>query len=111
MSSPTARDPTVCDEKRCNPRINAAWYCIDCDASFCEACWSETIAHRPREVGGAVPVGRDGLPHEKTNYYTAQKFIKILSPPKTDEAIQVLHREDERSTWFGRYLSPCHCTP
>jgi hypothetical protein len=91
------RDPEICEEGRCDPREKAKWFCIDCNATFCESCWSQYLSHRGNRVG------RDGLPHEQTDFKVTQSFKKILFPPKSDQDIQSLHQEDERSTWFGEF--------
>lgn len=100
MSPLPQRETKFCEERRCNPLGRADWYCVDCDAIFCESCWVATIAHRPTMVG-RDRVGRDRMPHEKTNYYITQRFIDILHPPSSEDEIRRLHEEDEQSTWFG----------
>jgi len=84
-----------CEEGRCNPLRRPDWYCVDCDAGLCTSCWTETLAHRRGKKG------RDQMPHEKTNYYIAKRFISILHPPDSPDELQRLHEEDELSTWFG----------
>jgi len=90
------RNPEICDEERCDPPYDKArWYCADCRCSFCDYCWSRVAAHR-RNRGGHRP-------HEKIDFKLAQRFEKILFPPKSNEVIRNLHEKDERSTWFGQF--------
>lgn len=51
--------------------------------------------HRPGKLG------RDRMPHERTNYYIAKRFGTILHPPNSLDTLQSMHEEDELSTWFG----------
>jgi hypothetical protein len=71
-----------------------------CQSSFCGSCWDEQFAHQRNKVGPG------GVPHEKTLPSIAEKVRNALEPP-TDKTIrEKLCREDEVTTWFGKYQYP-----
>ena len=41
------------------------------------------------------------IPHEKTDYRTAEKIKGILEVKKTPAEQEILHKNDEDTTWFG----------
>lgn len=84
-----------CENDSCNSTGKPVFYCVDCDATICEACWNTVFPHRPGKLG------RDRMPHERTNYYIAKRFGTILHPPNSLDTLQSMHEEDELSTWFG----------
>lgn len=41
------------------------------------------------------------IPHEKTDYRTAEKINSILEVQTTPAEQAILHKDDEDTTWFG----------
>jgi energy-coupling factor transporter ATP-binding protein EcfA2 len=65
------------------------------DSDFCDECWGKQGPHK------AGKTGPDGLPHEKANPTIVKRLQDILTPPKEHVEQQMLHAEDEDTTWFG----------
>jgi energy-coupling factor transporter ATP-binding protein EcfA2 len=63
--------------------------------NFCDDCWSKQGPHK------AGRTGPDGLPHEKANPTIVKRLQNILTPPQEHSEQQLLHIEDEDTTWFG----------
>jgi energy-coupling factor transporter ATP-binding protein EcfA2 len=62
---------------------------------FCDDCW---VKQGPHKAGRTGP---DGLPHEKANPAIVKRLQGILTPPQEHTEQQILHMEDEDTTWFG----------
>lgn len=70
-------------------------YCNVCDGIFCDHCWPVQIPHKKgRMAPGAIP-------HERTNYELATKIRAILEAKMTSAEQDMLHKNDEDTTWFG----------
>ena len=41
------------------------------------------------------------IPHERTNYHTSEKIKAILEVKTTSAEQEILHKNDEETTWFG----------
>jgi ATPase subunit of ABC transporter with duplicated ATPase domains len=63
--------------------------------NFCDHCWGKQGPHK------AGRTGPDGLPHEKANPTIVKRLQDILTPPQEHKQQQMLHIEDEDTTWFG----------
>ena len=70
-------------------------YCNVCDATFCTPCWDTQLPHRMNRLAPG------SIPHEKTDYRTAEKIKAILEVKTTSTEQDILHRKDEDTTWFG----------
>ncbi|KAI4668760.1 uncharacterized protein J4E78_002588 [Alternaria triticimaculans] len=64
---------------------------------LCESCEVEK-SPGPHKAGRTGP---DGLPHEKANPTVVKRLRDILTPPREHREQQILHIEDEDTTWFG----------
>jgi hypothetical protein len=85
-----------CEDERCPQTAgDKVWYCVDCSCHFCESCWKFQPSHKTGKTA------RDGLSHEKINYYVAKRLEAILSPTNDHDEVRRLHEVDERSIWFG----------
>ena len=71
------------------------WNCSYCDMNFCDPCWGKQGPHKPGRTGP------DGLPHEKGDPNIVKRLKNILTPPTDPGEQQLLHVEDEDTTWFG----------
>lgn len=70
-------------------------YCNVCGNVFCDRCWPSQLPHKKNKFAlGAVP-------HEKTDYKVAKKIQNIFTPNITDAEQNILHQNDENTTWFG----------
>ena len=68
-------------------------YCNVCDGTFCPPCWG--ILHKTqRKAPGSIP-------HEKTDIAIAKKLKAILEAKTTSAEQDILHENDEDTTWFG----------
>lgn len=85
--------PKLCE--CCGDQKSPVWHCSYCDSDFCDECWSKQGPHK------AGKTGPDGLPHEKANPTIVKRLQDILTPPKEHVEQQMLHAEDEDTTWFG----------
>ncbi|PSK54732.1 hypothetical protein B9Z65_3821 [Elsinoe australis] len=89
-------DKGECEDPRCTRNSNVTYFCVDCSSEYCTECWSLQGPHRPNKVG------RDGLPHERTNANIFKRFKSILQPPaETLERVKTAHEQDSGSKWFG----------
>jgi hypothetical protein len=79
----------------CEVAKSPVWDCSYCDMNFCDDCWSKQGPHK------AGRTGPDGLPHEKANPTIVKRLQDILTPPQEHREQQMLHIEDEDTTWFG----------
>ncbi|OCL08712.1 hypothetical protein AOQ84DRAFT_339905 [Glonium stellatum] len=96
MSRNTSSETLVgCEDERCDSPSSPAVFCVDCDSRFCSRCWDYQRAHRQGKRG------RDGKPHEKTDYRSAKRFEKILNPQDDPASLAKAHLADEQSKWFG----------
>jgi hypothetical protein len=86
-----------CEDVRCTTPSDRVFYCVDCSSCFCSSCWTFQTPHRQGKLG------RDGQPHEKTNYHIAKRLERILNPPADQARLRQMHENDEQSTWFGMY--------
>ena len=72
-------------------------YCSNCGAQFCSYHWGEQWVHRDKSDQRL----KDGVPHEKTDPWLANKIKTIIEPSLSQEEQNRLHLEDEDTTWFG----------
>jgi len=79
----------------CEVEKSPVWDCSYCDMNFCDDCWGKQGPHK------AGRTGPDGLPHEKANPTVVKRLRDILTPPREHREQQILHIEDEDTTWFG----------
>ncbi|KAJ8114147.1 hypothetical protein OPT61_g3904 [Boeremia exigua] len=84
---------SVCEA--CEENKSPVWNCSYCDTNFCDDCWVKQGPHK------AGKTGPDGLPHEKANPAIVKRLQEILTPPQEHSQQQMLHTEDEDTTWFG----------
>ena len=84
-----------CEGDGCPQAANKTWYCVSCDCSFCETCWGKQPAHKPRKRGA------DGYGHERIDKLVVERYRSILEPSSNAEEQEILHQEDEDTTWFG----------
>ncbi|OCL08909.1 FabD/lysophospholipase-like protein [Glonium stellatum] len=82
----------VCDD--CEGYDDSLSYCSQCQATYCQQCWQVPITHRRTPKAGQ-------LVHEKTNLALAKKIQNCIQPLRTAEMIEMLHKEDQSTTWFG----------
>ncbi|KAL8968226.1 MAG: hypothetical protein Q9183_002563 [Haloplaca sp. 2 TL-2023] len=87
------REP--CEGDGCPSAASKTWYCVSCDCSFCETCWVKQPAHKPRKRGA------DGYGHERIDKLVVERYRSILEPSSNVEEQEMLHQEDEDTTWFG----------
>lgn len=85
--------PRACES--CELEKSPVWDCSYCDMNFCDDCWGKQGPHK------AGRTGPDGLPHEKANPAIVKRLQDILTPPQEHSEQQLLHIEDEDTTWFG----------
>lgn len=90
---PEVNEPKICEN--CELDKPPIWNCSYCDMNFCDQCWGKQGPHKPGRTGP------DGLPHEKANPAIVKRLKDILTPPKEHSEQQLLHVEDEDTTWFG----------
>lgn len=90
---PAEAPPKLCEN--CELHKTPIWNCSYCGMDFCDQCWVKQGPHRPGRTGP------DGLPHEKANPTIVKRLKDILTPPKHHADQQMLHVEDEDTTWFG----------
>jgi hypothetical protein len=83
----------ICES--CELKKLPVWDCSYCDVNFCDDCWDK---HGPHKAGRTDP---DGLPHEKANPTIVKRLQHILTPPQEHSEQQMLHIEDEDTTYFG----------
>jgi energy-coupling factor transporter ATP-binding protein EcfA2 len=83
----------ICED--CEELKATIWNCANCGMNFCEVCWDRQAPHKPGRKGP------DGLPHEKADPAIVERLKSILTPPKEQTEQQMLHVEDEDTTWFG----------
>ena len=83
----------ICES--CELKKSPVWDCSYCDMNFCDDCWGKQGPHK------AGRTGPDGLPHEKANPTIVKRLQDILTPPQEHSEQQMLHIEDEDTTWFG----------
>lgn len=86
-SSDYVRDP--CEDLSCPDRKQRSFFCHQCDSSFCDICWDKQPAHRPNKRGL----------HERIDRLVDERYRNILESSSSDQ--DVLHKEDEDTTWFG----------
>ncbi|KAI4697995.1 uncharacterized protein J4E84_001129 [Alternaria hordeiaustralica] len=79
----------------CELEKSPVWDCSYCGMRFCDDCWVRQAQHK------AGRTGPDGLPHEKANPAIVKRLQNILAPPQEHSEQQMLHVEDEDTTWFG----------
>ncbi|KAF4554319.1 Hypothetical protein D9617_4g000720 [Elsinoe fawcettii] len=85
-----------CEDPRCSKNTSITYFCVDCSSEYCADCWPLQGPHRPNKVG------RDGLPHEKTNGSIFRRFRSILQPRADSiEKVKTAHEQDSSSKWFG----------
>ena len=76
----------------------ANFFCNDCEAKLCDACWSRQIAH------GKGKTGRDGTAHEQTPVWVHEIYKLVFPKALNDDELQFQHAEDEKTIWFGERL-------
>ena len=86
----------VCEDDRCKAPNAPIWHCVDCDSNYCNECWAYQGPHK------AGKLGRDGVPHEKTNVRVVSRLKKILQPPQSAEIMKKAHDADQYTKWFGK---------
>lgn len=70
-------------------------YCNVCECIFCTSCWEKQVSHKmQRKAPGSIP-------HERTDCRTAEKIKAILEVRATSAEQDILHNNDEDTTWFG----------
>ncbi|KAG8629356.1 hypothetical protein KVT40_003221 [Elsinoe batatas] len=85
-----------CEDPRCSKNTTISYFCVDCSSEYCADCWPLQGPHRPNKVG------RDGLPHEKTDASIFRRFRSILHPSVDSiEKVKLAHEQDSSSKWFG----------
>lgn len=85
----------VCEP--CGREQPAVAYCSNCGAQFCSYHWAEQWVHRDKSDQRL----KDGVPHEKTDPWLANKIKTIIEPSLSQEEQNRLHQQDEDTTWFG----------
>lgn len=89
-------DPgSQCEDPRCSGRPCPIYHCIDCSSNYCSECWPLQGPHR------AGKLGRDGIPHEKTDLSIVDRFRDILHPRETLQELHASHERDINAKWFG----------
>lgn len=78
----------------CEEEKSPIWNCAYCSANLCDICWDKQLPHKPGKLV-------DGLPHEKADPNVVERLKSILTPSKEQCEQQMLHIEDEDTTWFG----------
>ena len=91
-ASPEPGPSRKCDN--CEAEKPKVWSCSHCGMDFCDPCWVVQAQHKEGRTGP------DGFPHEKADPAIVKRLKDILVPPK-DHSPQILHIEDEDTTWFG----------
>lgn len=81
----------------CGHEQPAVAYCSNCGAQFCSYHWAEQWVHRDKSDQRL----KDGVPHEKTDPWLANKIKTIIEPSLSQEEQNRLHQQDEDTTWFG----------
>lgn len=84
-----------CEDDRCRGPQLPIWHCVDCSSDYCSECWPLQGPHKPGKLG------RDGVPHEKTDPQVAARLQSILQPTDSAEVVRDAHTKDEVSKWFG----------
>lgn len=84
-----------CEDDRCRAPKWPVWHCVDCSSDYCSECWPLQGPHKPGKLG------RDGVPHEKTDPQVVARLQDILQPTEAPDAIRDAHSRDEASKWFG----------
>lgn len=84
-----------CEDPRCRCDPAPVYHCIDCASNYCTDCWPLQGPHRPGKVG------RDGVPHEKTDLSTVNRLRTILQPSENLDELHVNHEQDVNAKWFG----------
>ena len=82
----------ICDD--CEKNDGSLSYCSQCQAKYCEQCWQVPVTHRR-----APRIGQ--LVHEKTSLALAKKIQNCIQPSRTAETLEMLHKKDQSTTWFG----------
>ena len=85
----------VCEP--CGREQPSVAYCSNCGAQFCSYHWAEQWVHRDKSDQRL----KDGVPHEKTDPWLANKIKTIIEPSLSQDEQNRLHQEDEDTTWFG----------
>jgi hypothetical protein len=87
------------DEGQCCREARKArkpiYFCSPCDSTFCDVCWKQQRAHRPRDEHPTGP------PHVKTDPTIAAKIERTLQADLDDAEQAMLHLKDEDTSWFG----------
>ena len=89
MSLSDSREP--CEGQSCFNKNQRSFYCDQCDCSFCDLCWDKQPAHGPKKRGL----------HEKIDRQVVERYRSILESSSSNQEQDVLHKEDEDTTWFG----------
>lgn len=70
-------------------------YCNFCECILCTSCWEKQVSHKmQRKAPGSIP-------HERTDCRTAELIKAILEVKATSAEQDILHKNDEDTTWFG----------
>lgn len=86
-------EPEICES--CDLVKSPIWNCSYCGMTFCDDCWGKQGPHKSGRTGP------DGLPHEKADPTIMRRLQDILTPPQDHTEQQMLHIEDEDTTWFA----------
>lgn len=95
----------ICEGYQCTSPVLPIWHCVDCSTSYCNRCWHRQGPHQQGKTG------RDGLPHEKTDFGVLKRMRSILNPPESQDELKRLHEDDVDTIWFGEQGCPHHVKP
>lgn len=99
LISPVSSEKTRSECSVCEDTLpKSLWFCGVCKLAYCDSCWEMQATHRVK-LKALVPT-----PHEKTPLDIAEKVGKVLAPTEDVQRREALHREDENTAWFGKYL-------
>lgn len=92
-----------CEDDRCKASTSTVWHCVDCDSNYCSDCWGYQGPHK------AGKLGRDGVPHERTDVKVVSRLKKVLQPSESADAIRKAHEIDQSTKWFGTRTDESSC--
>jgi hypothetical protein len=90
---PRIQEGEACED--CNRQSQETWFCEQCDAIYCDACWVKPLPHRKGRKGTG------SILHEKANWLIARRLKSILTPTDDPVEQQKLHDRDINTAWFG----------
>lgn len=84
------------DGRKCHIGADVArWFCISCDSTYCDQCWSKQNPHKGSKFR------QHGSPHERTKREVYERLRPIFEPPEDEHELQKLHQDDNATLWFG----------